>query len=52
MRTVVTYFLNEEVQEIKAVGENIKQVVKSSDKKAYVLCVILLIALIIKFIIG
>lgn len=45
-------FLNEEVQEIKAAGENIKQVIKSSDKKAYVLCGILLIALIIKFIIG
>lgn len=45
-------FLNEEVQEIKAAGENIKQVIKSSDKKAYILCGILLIALIIKFIIG
>lgn len=45
-------FLNEEVQEIKAPGEDIKQVIKSSDKKAYVLCGILLIALIIKFIIG
>lgn len=40
-------FLNEEVQEIKAAGENIKQVVKSSDKKAYILCIILLFLVII-----
>lgn len=44
--------LKEAVEEIKAAGENIKQVIKSSDKKAYILCGILLIALIIKFIIG
>lgn len=45
-------FLNEAVQEAKVVGANIQQELKSSDKKAWVLCSILLIALIIKFIIG
>lgn len=45
-------FLNEGVQTIKAAVVNIKQAVKGSDKKAYILCVILLIALIVKFIIG
>lgn len=40
-------FLNEEVQQIKAAGENIKQFIKSSDKKAYILCIILLFLVII-----
>lgn len=40
-------FLDEEVQELKAAGAHIQHVVKSSDKKAWILCGVLAILLII-----
>jgi len=42
---------NKEVQENKAIREDIKQVIKSSDKKAYILCIILLFLIIIRLLI-